>query len=148
MPHDFALLFIVPVMLGCIVAITALLVAAVISVVVRFFASNQHMTLLRWVYTNTLDFFKKLESSLWAAAQWVSLHNHQGTLNRVLLEAESARTKAVFIVHSHGGMVIQQMLDSFPQQQRHLLSKLVIIGIGNPNCIVAPEGSQCEIYQY
>ncbi len=49
-------------------------------------------------------------------------------------------------VHSHAGMVLQAMILQVHKQD--LLSRLVVIGLGNPNKIVAPAGIVLEVYQY
>ena len=65
-----------------------------------------------------------------------------------LEQAEKDDTRLVLVAHSHGGMVTQMLMEKVRRQPwfEALQSRLIIVGIGNPNII--PNIGRVRVYQY
>ena len=125
------------------IVLAAVGVAAASSyLIVEFFRRNQHVAVIQHAWQSMHD-------SLAAAAQ-ATAEGYQTARVRSLLQlAHDRDTKLVLFAHSHAGMVVPYVMRQLrEQQQQHLLDRLIVVGLGNPNHISHIPDCHMRVYQY
>lgn len=110
--------------------------------IVEFFRQNQHVAVIQHAW-------QLMHDALATAAQATAEGYQTAGVRRLLQLAHDRDTKLVLFAHSHAGMVVPHVIWQLrEQQQQHLLDRLIVVGLGNPNHISPIPGCQMRIYQY
>lgn len=125
------------------IVLAAVGVAAASSyLIVEFFRRNQHVAVIQHAWQSMHD-------SLAAAAQATAEGYQTARVRHLLQLAHDRDTKLVLFAHSHAGMVVPYVIRQLrEQQQQHLLDRLIVVGLGNPNHISHIPGCRMRVYQY